>query len=212
MKDTNSASAGPSSSKSAVANGPSTTTPIPDSPACVSTTHPASDFLRQRSQLERERLARSRRTNVGPGTSNPSSVSAGKKRSYSESTSEDDSKEKPTKRSATSGSSDQISSTDTANTLSAYGASTASSTLGEKDVYWNYELRPTANLHTQPNDIRNRTKTWRMSEIIGKKDDIIFAIMSSYCWDIGWVYSFFDEKVGAFHTNDPALTLVYRHQ
>lgn len=91
----------------------------------------ASDFLKQRALLEKERLARS------------------KKRSYSPAESDDESDEpvhvskKPTRSSNT--------------------PSGAPST-DEGDVFWNGEIRQTANRVTQSTDTR---PTFRISEIIG---------------------------------------------
>jgi tyrosyl-DNA phosphodiesterase-1 len=64
-----------------------------------------------------------------------------------------------------------------------------------EELFYNYELRQTANRLTESDDIRKGVKTFRISEIIGDKTAISFAILSSYSTDIAWLYSFFMPEV-----------------
>lgn len=148
----------------------------------------ASDFLRERAKLEKERLARSRGIVRGPPST--SSVSAGKKRSYSESQSDSEEDQPQAKRNLPSSSSSRAT-TSKANTSS----SSADSNDEGEELFYNHELRPTANRFTESNDLENRRKTFRMSQLIGPKDKISFAIISSYCTEPIWISGFFSPEV-----------------
>jgi tyrosyl-DNA phosphodiesterase-1 len=108
--------------------------------------HPATDFLRERRVLEQQRLAR---MNKGQARTRQYP----QKRSYSASLSEDESdgdprplKRKPSKKPVASFSS----------------TTSAAEDVGE--MFWNGELRQTANRHTERTD---KKPTFRISEIIG---------------------------------------------
>jgi len=142
----------------------------------------ASDFLRQRAELERERLARSKVIVTKPSTA--SSVSAGKKRSYSESQSDGSEEDQPEAKRNPSPS------------KAATGKTTAtSSSVNSTDegveIFYNHELRPTANRFSEKRDIEKKRKTFRISEITGKKENVSFAILSSYCTDPEWLSGLF---------------------
>ncbi|THH07200.1 hypothetical protein EW145_g3542, partial [Phellinidium pouzarii] len=67
------------------------------------------------------------------------------------------------------------------------GASSSTSAL-----YWEGELRQTANrLVDKDKDTR---PVFRLSEILGPKSDIAFAILSSYSNMVSWLYDFFDQR------------------
>ena len=148
----------------------------------------ASDFLRQRAQLEKERLARSRGIVSGPLTT--SAVSAGKKRSYSESQSDSEEDQPQAKRNLPSSSSSRAT-TSKGNTSS----SSANSNDESEELFYNHELRPIANRFTEENDLENKRKTFRMSQLIGPKEKISFAIISSYCTEPIWMTTFFSPEV-----------------
>ncbi|KIJ10133.1 hypothetical protein PAXINDRAFT_86497, partial [Paxillus involutus ATCC 200175] len=57
-------------------------------------------------------------------------------------------------------------------------------------LFWDGELRPTANRHSQPRE--DGRATFRLTEILGPKIDISFAIISSYSTSVSWIYEFFD--------------------
>jgi tyrosyl-DNA phosphodiesterase 1 len=146
----------------------------------------ASNFLRERAQLEKDRLARSRGIIRGPPTA--SAVSAGKKRSYSESQSDSEEDKPQAKRNPSSSSSRAA--TSKGNTSSA----SANSNEGE-ELFYNHELRPIANRFTEKSDLENGRKTFRMSQLIGPKDKLSFAIISSYCTEPIWISGFFSPEV-----------------
>ncbi|KAJ7595721.1 tyrosyl-DNA phosphodiesterase-domain-containing protein [Mycena floridula] len=67
------------------------------------------------------------------------------------------------------------------------------STSTSDEFFWNGEHRPIATEHASPR--KDGKTTFRLSEVLGKKDEIAFAILSSYALDIGWIYQFFDPSV-----------------
>ena len=111
--------------------------------------HPASDFLRERRILEQQRIARMNRAqSQGPLKT--------QKRSHSASLSEDESDEepRPLKRKPS-------------RKLLASSSSAIKTVNGTEDVgemFWNGELRQTANRYTERTDEK---PTFRISEIIG---------------------------------------------
>ncbi|KAI5120005.1 hypothetical protein M0805_008466 [Coniferiporia weirii] len=68
-------------------------------------------------------------------------------------------------------------------------------------LYWEGELRQIANrLVNKEKDTR---PTFRLSEIIGAKSDISFAILSSYSNMVPWLYEFFDQRTPIVIINQP---------
>jgi tyrosyl-DNA phosphodiesterase 1 len=161
---------------------------VPNAPIDSDKAVLASDFLRQRAQLEKERLARSRGIIRGPPTA--SAISAGKKRGYSESQSDSEEDQPQAKRNLPSSSSSRAT-TSKGNTSS----SSADSNDEDEELFYNHELRPTANRFTEKSDLENRRKTFRMSQLIGPKEKISFAIISSYCTEPIWMSGFFSPEV-----------------
>ena len=111
--------------------------------------HPASDFLRERRILEQQRLARMNKAQS-------QTQQKTHKRSYSASLSEDESdedarplKRKPSKKPVVSSSS---------------ATTTANGPEGVGEMFWDGELRQTANRYTDRTDTK---PTFRISEIIG---------------------------------------------
>ncbi|KAF9228232.1 phospholipase D/nuclease [Gyrodon lividus] len=71
------------------------------------------------------------------------------------------------------------------------GGKTSNVTISVVDqLFWDGELRPTANRHSQPR--KDGRATFRMNEVLGPKTDISFAIISSYSTSVSWIYEFFD--------------------
>ncbi|CCA72701.1 hypothetical protein PIIN_06638 [Serendipita indica DSM 11827] len=147
--------------------------------------NPAISFLRQRAQLEKERLERSKGiVNVNVNQTS----TASKKRSYSASQSEDDdsSNGPPPKRASTT--------------------SNAAKPNETAELFYQGELRQTANRITERDDIAKGVKTFRISEIIGDKNSVAFAILSSYSTDIAWLYGMFSPMTPVILVNQPTET------
>ncbi|KAG8826153.1 hypothetical protein FRC17_008354 [Serendipita sp. 399] len=150
--------------------------------------NPATDFLRQRAQLERERLARSR------GNFGVEIKDSGKKRSISASESGDDDTDRPAKRLPKKSGASREAST---------SRPPVDAKKPEGEMFFTHELRQTANRITEESDIRKGVKTFRISEIIGDKAAITFAILSSYSTDISWIYEFFLPETPVILVNQP---------
>lgn len=158
--------------------------------------NPASEFLRQRALLEKERLARNKgqfnpiagMTGLSAGSSGRGEGSStGQKRSYSASQSEEDEDDlggRPLKRKTGTNSFNKT----------AVG-STSEIGKREGELFYDQELRQTANRITEAQDKRNGVKTFRITDIIGEKKEVAFAILSSYATDVAWLHSLFDPKV-----------------
>ncbi|KAN0079823.1 Tyrosyl-DNA phosphodiesterase domain containing protein [Tylopilus felleus] len=103
-------------------------------------------------------------------------------------------------------------------TRSASSTTTSSSTRGNLDskttgihavpvinqLFWDGELRPTANKHSQPRE--DGKATFRLSEVLGPKTDISFAIISSYSTSVSWIYEFFDPRTPVILVAQPDST------
>ncbi|EPQ56055.1 phospholipase D/nuclease [Gloeophyllum trabeum ATCC 11539] len=61
---------------------------------------------------------------------------------------------------------------------------------GSEPLFWDGELRQTANKHVDPK--KDTQPTFRLSEIIGKKSELSFALVSSYALMLPWLYEFFN--------------------
>ncbi|KAF8841337.1 phospholipase D/nuclease [Paxillus ammoniavirescens] len=68
-------------------------------------------------------------------------------------------------------------------------------------LFWDGELRPTANRHSQPRE--DGRATFRLTEILGPKIDISFAIISSYSTSVSWIYEFFDPHTPVILASQP---------
>jgi len=140
----------------------------------------ASAFLSERAQLEKERRDRQKRLR-------PESSLDGKNAG---SDSEDDEaiREKPSKRLTSS--------------LSAQSTSASVQTIDR--VFWDGEFRQTATKHSEPR--KDRRPTFRITEVLGHKADLSFAVMSSYALDFSWIYEFFDPSVPVIMIAQPDAT------
>ncbi|KAF8182897.1 tyrosyl-DNA phosphodiesterase-domain-containing protein [Pholiota molesta] len=68
-------------------------------------------------------------------------------------------------------------------------------------TFWNGELRQTATQHAEPR--KDGQPTFRLTEVLGKKSDLAFAILSSYALDLPWIYQFFDPSVPVIMVAQP---------
>ncbi|KAG6867719.1 hypothetical protein C0993_011965 [Termitomyces sp. T159_Od127] len=146
-----------------------------------------SEFLLQRAQMERERLARQKRLR-------PDAITT-----IDNEDDEDDEELQgpPTKRQHISHSCGVRVSNDDASSSSQRGVEAprqASANVSAIDeLFWNGELRQTATQHGEPR--KDGKPTFRLTEVLGKKSDLAFAIISSYSLDLPWIYGFFDLSV-----------------
>ncbi|KAI0262793.1 tyrosyl-DNA phosphodiesterase-domain-containing protein [Gloeopeniophorella convolvens] len=140
---------------------------------------PASSFLSERAQLEQARLARLKRL-----------------RDDSE---QQKSEEPLRKRQTPSTASSRASSRTTA---SEKGKGKARE---EADIFWDGELRQTANKHVEPRrNGEDGTPIFRLSEIIGDTSQIELAIISSYALELSWIYTFFARSTPIVLVTQPA--------
>ncbi|KAI6021080.1 hypothetical protein EDC04DRAFT_2575753 [Pisolithus marmoratus] len=66
------------------------------------------------------------------------------------------------------------------------------------------ELRPAANLHSMPR--QDGKPTFRFTEALGPKSQIMFAIISSYSTSVSWIYEFFDPCTPVIMVAQPDLS------
>ncbi|KDR78204.1 hypothetical protein GALMADRAFT_245252 [Galerina marginata CBS 339.88] len=160
--------------------GPSTGTAQPSDRSTVST------FLSERAQLEKERRERQKR--LRPSSDRDST------------TEEDDSEseEPPAKRHQVSHSNPSYM---RSNISGVSSSKTSNSVPTMEQVFWNGELRQTATQHAEPR--KDGRPTFRLTEVLGKKSDLAFAIMSSYSLDFPWIYEFFDRSVPVIMVAQP---------
>ncbi|KAG8215114.1 tyrosyl-DNA phosphodiesterase-domain-containing protein [Butyriboletus roseoflavus] len=179
--------------------------PMPQTPATYTRGAPTSSgsttFLSERAQLEKERLARLKRyrdesddhENSGGQSEQPFV-----KRSHISSI-------EPTDRKVNQHqSSSFISSNSSSSSMHEKVASEATGgpTVPVIDqLFWDGELRPTANRHSQPRE--DGKATFRLSEVLGPKADISFAIISSYSTSTSWIYEFFDPRTPVILVTQP---------
>ncbi|TRM65778.1 tyrosyl-DNA phosphodiesterase-domain-containing protein [Schizophyllum amplum] len=64
------------------------------------------------------------------------------------------------------------------------------STSSSEEYFWEGAYRPIATKHAVPR--KDGKPTFKLSQIIGDKSTLAFAILSSYALDAEWTYSFFD--------------------
>ncbi|KIK15083.1 hypothetical protein PISMIDRAFT_336014 [Pisolithus microcarpus 441] len=129
-------------------------------------TAPPNSFLSERAQLERERLARLKRARREEEQDELSSL--------------------PTKSSSKASSPvNNQNATTTAKPV-------VSTNPVIDQLFWDGELRPTANLHSMPR--QDGKPTFRLTEVLGPKSQITFAIISSYSTLVSWIYEFFEPR------------------
>ncbi|KAG6331157.1 hypothetical protein ID866_7933 [Astraeus odoratus] len=151
----------------------------------------SSSFLSDRAQLERERLARLKRLRGEEHQDERSSQKRQRSSNPEEGVNER---------------------TDSASSINSSGKENHSSYNGGvrtkvsnteiamvDQLFWDGELRPTANLHSQPrqdvvplNPFPACKKTYNL--IKSKNSQISFAIISSYSTSVSWIYEFFEPR------------------
>ncbi|KAI0633159.1 phospholipase D/nuclease [Trametes polyzona] len=144
---------------------PSTAAQASNPPPTSST---ASSFLSERAKLERERLARQKR--LRPDVDN-----APKRPAEVLDVDEDDD--------------DDLDQPSSAKSTPASASASVGRGANSPELFLDGELRQTANKYVNPQ--KDKRPVFRLSEIIGPKDDVEFAIVSAFCWSWMWVYAMF---------------------
>ncbi|KDQ55780.1 hypothetical protein JAAARDRAFT_159157 [Jaapia argillacea MUCL 33604] len=165
--------------------------PIQSDPPSRSQTH--TPFLSDRAQLERERLERQKRLRGEMIDEEKDEIEVEElppaKRHHPSSSN------RPARANGGASSSSTIS-------RSITGTSTPATT-GEQ-LFWDGELRQTANKHA---DLKQDIPpTFRLTEVIGNKSEIAFALLSSYTTLWGWIYEFFDPSTPVLIVSQPDET------
>ena len=192
----------------------------------------SNNFLSERAQLEKERLARQKRLRGDAGDRNSSrgptpSTSTANSEDYE---SDGDGLERPVVKrqhlvsSRQNRSLQQSKSKGSANVISAPSKPTASSSVStsQPQKFWRGEIRQTANMHV---DSKKDTRpTFRLSEIVGEvrsiilsqlpvlgrpayepqQSDVAFAIISSYSTDYEFAYKMFSPSTPVIIVSHPA--------
>ncbi|KIY69520.1 phospholipase D/nuclease [Cylindrobasidium torrendii FP15055 ss-10] len=78
---------------------------------------------------------------------------------------------------------------------------TPSSSKPTDPLFFEGELRPTAVSGGEPR--LDGKPTFRLSEVLGNKSDISFAILSSYASDIAWMHGFFEHGTPVIFVDQP---------
>ncbi|KIJ61757.1 hypothetical protein HYDPIDRAFT_183128 [Hydnomerulius pinastri MD-312] len=162
-----------------------------ESQSGTSTTSGSPSFISERAQLEKERLARLKRLR-GENDDDRDGLS-------------EKSQQPPVKRPHLSALQERTDKR-TNQSTSTITSSSSSSSLVERpttkiinakipvvdQLFWDGELRPTANRHIEPR--ADGKATFRLTEVLGPRSDISFAIISAYCMSVSWIYEFFHPR------------------
>ncbi|TEB20188.1 phospholipase D/nuclease [Coprinellus micaceus] len=156
-----------------IASSASTSTVVSQAPSGSSSGSGVTSFLSQRAQLERERLERQRKLqgNVNTKSQKPEDVDT------------DDEDERPAKRRHLA----------TSSFAGTQEASSSKQTKPQDQNFWKGELRQTATRLAEPR--ADGQPTFRLTQVLGQKSELAFAIVSSYALDLPWFYEFFDRSV-----------------
>ncbi|KAF4567334.1 hypothetical protein EYR36_010953 [Pleurotus pulmonarius] len=149
-------------------------------------------FLSERAQMEKERRERQlkRRREAGLDVENDP-------KEREEHDDNDAGMEPPTKRQHLPSSS---SFRNHANTRFTNSASLTREPPLIDQMFWEGELRPTMNQYALKTDTR---KKFTLTEAIGHKDGLSFAIIASYVASVAWIYGFFDPTVPVILVTQP---------
>ena len=176
----------------------------------------APSFLSERAQMEKERLERQKRLRPEAHEGD---------RNGADDKEEPELREPPAKRQHLSSSSGRL-----FNDVRNYTVPSIFSAKGNPptegiptidQVFWDGELRQTANRHAEPR--KDGRPTFRLTEILGQvrltfsttgsssglipfplqRTELSFAIMSSYALDFPWIYQFFDPAVPVIMVAQP---------
>ncbi|KAL0952281.1 hypothetical protein HGRIS_006571 [Hohenbuehelia grisea] len=147
---------------------------------------PASGFLSQRAQMEKERLERQRRLR---GDTMPNNVHQSDDDAAGISDDEPAAKRK------------RLFASNAASSSRTFASPAIGSDHPDADqLFWSGELRQVANRHADPSD--NRPK-FTLTDVLSPKSEVAFAIISSYVASVSWVYQFFDPSVPVIFVSQP---------
>ncbi|PIL25690.1 hypothetical protein GSI_11440 [Ganoderma sinense ZZ0214-1] len=154
--------------------------------------------MSERAQMEKERLERLKRRRpdlhqqvntvvLDDDSDNEEEHARGAKRQHISSSSS------VARRANTRTSTSSSTATTAASSRSASRPANAAAGSGHApEVFWDGELRQTANRHVIP--AKDKRPLFRLSEILTPKEEIEFAIISAYCWNYSFVYELMDRK------------------
>ncbi|KAH7927597.1 phospholipase D/nuclease [Leucogyrophana mollusca] len=153
---------------------------------------PSAPYLSERAKLEQERLERLKRmrgdVDLEGGSARPA------KRQYTSSS-----------QVQTNGRANNTASASSSIATNAHSEAKGTTSIGNilpiDQLFWDGELRPVANIHTNPR--QDGKPVFRLTEILGQKADISFAIISSYSTSISWIYGFFDRSTPVIIVGQP---------
>ncbi|KAI5982591.1 hypothetical protein EDD15DRAFT_2202773 [Pisolithus albus] len=157
-------------------------------------TAPPNSFLSERAQLERERLARLKRTHREEEQGEMSSLPT-KRRNLSTSRSRTDERTHTPSTFSASSSKGGSPVNDQNATATAKPAVSTNPVIDQ--LFWDGELRPTANLHSMMvnrHSDSQKSLALRANLTVSKKSQIAFAIISSYSTSVSWIYEFFEPR------------------
>ncbi|TFK36150.1 tyrosyl-DNA phosphodiesterase-domain-containing protein [Crucibulum laeve] len=175
--------------------------PKPQPAEILQSQHPASVFLSERAQLEKERRERQKRLRKQAGLDDDEDQP--KSNANGADDDEDDIDKPPAKRQHFSSSSNSRTAYADKRGVSSSGTASSSKPTREQ-LFWDGECRQTAAMHAEPR--KDGKPTFRLTDILGKTSDIAFAIMSSYALDFPWIYQFFDPSVPVIMVAQPDAT------
>ncbi|KAJ3828366.1 tyrosyl-DNA phosphodiesterase-domain-containing protein [Lentinula raphanica] len=156
----------------------------------AATSSMTSKFMSERAQLEKERRERQKRHRKAQGLSDFSDD----ERKGCNDDDDEDVGEPNAKR--------QRLSTAPASYTGPNNAGTASSSSRkESPLFWDGEWRPTATSGVEPR--KDGRPTFRLSEVLGDKDDIAFAILSTFALELSWIYGLFNPSVPVIMVTQP---------
>ncbi|EDR09713.1 uncharacterized protein LACBIDRAFT_319104 [Laccaria bicolor S238N-H82] len=153
-----------------------------------STSSNAFTFLADRAQMEKERQERQRRL----------FKQQGKMTAHREEDNNDSDVEEPCAKRP------RLTASHSINSSGRNSRASPSSTSGTDSIFWNGEFRQTATRHADPR--KDNMATFRLTEVLGQKKDIAFAILSSYSLDWMWIYQFFDPATPVIMVAQPDQT------
>ncbi|OCH86596.1 phospholipase D/nuclease [Obba rivulosa] len=173
--------------------------PSPAQPSSRSTPALASGasnpFISDRAQMERERLARLKRLRPDLHSGEGEGEQPHAKRQHVSSRSSAN----RTANISTPSSAGSVSTSSSRSAPVASGSGVSGRLDGARgntnvspgeQMFWDGELRQIANKHVDP--AKDTRPTFRLSDILAPRDEIEFAVLSAYCINWPWMYSFFN--------------------
>ncbi|EKM76167.1 hypothetical protein AGABI1DRAFT_45345 [Agaricus bisporus var. burnettii JB137-S8] len=147
-----------------------------------------SSFLAERAKLEKERLERQKRLRGGTSLGDDTD----RKDPQSDTESDVSMGEPPTKKAHLS---------NPLEGMSVPSVSAGASSTSDTKIFWDGELRQTATRFAEPR--KDGQRTFRLTQVLGNKSELAFAILSSYSLDFPWIYEFFDRSVPVIMVAQP---------